>query len=372
MDTDVMTATTTEQLTPIVRRALDRSDAEIDRWELVPADHCVDNMTTERLDRVRGSLDDGTPWSLFAKTLHPASASPHWALIPDFAHADLLRELDWRDEPRAYRCGLTADVPDGLRMPRLWHLDEDDDRIVLWLEDVEDRAVWDLPTYRRAAEGLGRLAGRWPQRRVDAELGLRRRRLAEYVDGKVVHAVLPWLADDATWSDPMVAAATASDPDLRSDLARLADDLPDLVGRLDDTDHALGHGDATPANILDDGTDLVLVDWSYGSSMAGGTDLAQLVAGAYDGRAEGDVGLMAPVHDIVVDAYCAGLAAEGAAVAPGDVVLAYLVTLAVRSALTALDLSHVADLPEERRAALLHQRVALARLALDRLAAVRR
>lgn len=354
----------------VVRTALGRPDAEVDRWDAAPTGFVVDNMTTERLDRVCGTLTDGTPWSLFAKTLRPASASPRWAMIPPFAHATVLRELDWLDEPRVYRSGLAADLPPGIRLPHLWHVEEGDDRIVLWMEDVTDRAVWSPDTYRRAAEGLGRLAGRWPEDRVRGELGLRRRQLAEYADVKVTGAVLPRLRDDATWSDPLVAAATAHDPGLRTDLERLADDLPALVAMADAGPCVLGHGDPAPANILDDGTDLVLVDWSYGATMAAGLDLAQLVAGAVDGRLVCDVDLVAAADGLVAEAYCAGLASEGVAVPHADVERSYLIALAVRSGLSAVDVSHAADLPEEHRAALLAQRTGLARRALDRLAAV--
>jgi hypothetical protein len=369
---------TTDDLASAVRAAVGRPDAEVGVgadvevgvWEVRPVEHHVDNMTTARLDRVVGTLADGTPWSLFAKTLRPASASPVWAFIPDFARELVLRQLDWRDEPRAYACGLAEGMPTGIRLPALWHLDEGDDRIVLWLEDVADVAVWDVPTYRRAAEALGRMAGAWPEARVTAELGLRRRLLGEYYEGPVVHAVLPALADDATWADPLVEAATADDPALREDLDRLAARAPGLVERVHAGPQALGHGDATPANVLDDGADLVLVDWSYGASMAVGMDLAQLVAGAVDGRRTAEVGPVLAAEAVVVDAYCAGVAAEGGTVDRAAVELAHLTTLAVRSGLGALDLGHAADLPDEQRAALLRQRTALARHALDRLATI--
>jgi hypothetical protein len=353
-----------------VRALTGRPDAAVAGWTVTPVDHHVDNMTTERLERVTGTLTDGTPWSVFAKTLRPASASPMWATIPSFAHADVLRELDWRDEPRVYRSGLADAMPTGVRLPHLWHTEEDDEHIVLWLEDVHDRACWDLATHLRAAEGLGRLAAAWPDGRVTTELGLRRRLLGEYYAGPIVHVVVPALADDATWSDPLVAAATAGDPHLRADLLALVDRVPALLDRAHASPHALGHGDATTANVLDDGTDLVLVDWSYGSSMAMGMDLSQLVAGLVSGRAVGDLAVVAEVDRLVVDAFCGGVEAEGGEVDRGQVELTYLTALAVRSALPFLDVRHAADLPEEHRAALLAQRAGLARLTLDRLAAV--
>ena len=60
-------------------------------------------MTTHSLDRYTGTLTDGTTWSLIAKTLHPASESPYFEMIPEEHREPTLVALNWRDEPRMYR-----------------------------------------------------------------------------------------------------------------------------------------------------------------------------------------------------------------------------------------------------------------------------
>ena len=242
-------------------------------------------MTTAGLDLVRGQLVDGTAFALFVKTLRPASASPIWSIIPDLARPQVLVELDWLDEPGAYRSVLRTDLPSGLRIPRLWHVVESEQQIQLWLESIDDHPVWDTSRYHRTATALGRLCGRWPASRVTAELGFGRRGLAFLWSGKTTQFDLPRLADDSTWRHP----AFAADPDLRADLRRVIDIVPWLIRHLDELPAALAHGDACPANLLQVDDEIVAIDWSYASNSSIGSDLGQLLAGRFvDGSADPD------------------------------------------------------------------------------------
>ena len=63
-------------LRAVARAATGRSDAVPGSWRAAPSGHRVANMTTHSLHEVAGELVDGTPWTAFAKTLQPASASP--------------------------------------------------------------------------------------------------------------------------------------------------------------------------------------------------------------------------------------------------------------------------------------------------------
>ena len=151
------------RLTEVVRRATGRGDAEVASVKTRPAAHRVENMTTAALTHVSGTLTDGTPWRVFAKTLRPAWHAPMWADIPPVFHDEVKRELNWHDEPRVYAGPLADDLPGDLRLPELYGHDETDERITLWLEDVGDTTTWDLARYQRTAVHLGRLAGRWPE-----------------------------------------------------------------------------------------------------------------------------------------------------------------------------------------------------------------
>ena len=355
-------------LTAVARAAAGRPEGTIDTWEVRPAPHRITNMTTHGLDRVAGTLADGTSWSVFVKALHPASASPLWEHIPEQHHAQVLQELDWLDEPRVYRSGLAARLPDGLRLPTVFHVAEAPGRITLWLEDVDDVGGWDLERYHRAAAALGRLAGSWPEERAVSELGMRRRPLEPLFFGKVLHNDIPILADDGFWQDPAVASVV--DARHRVDVERLRDAVPGLLQRQHELPHGVAHGDATPDNLLqaDDGT-VVAIDWSYGSCCPLGSDLGQLVAGRVESGAIEPTELGA-IADAVLDGYVQGVADAGSEVDVAAVELAWATHLAVRSVFSALILDHRPDLTGDARRDLLARRAGLARFGLDLVARV--
>jgi phosphotransferase family enzyme len=346
-------------VTMAARAATGRPDAVVAESAVTPASHRPDNMTTAGLDLVRGTLVDGAPFALFVKTLRPASASPHWSSIPEFARPSVLLELDWHDEPSAYRSALRTDLPAGLRMPRLWHVVETEQQIQLWLEHVDDQGVWDADGYHRAATALGRLCGRWPGTRVAAELGLRRRGLAYLWYGKTSQVDLPRLADDSARAHP----AFDADPGLRADLRRVIDIVPSLIKHLDQLPDALCHGDACPANLLhvDDG--IVAIDWSYASSSSIGSDLGQLLAGGFvNGSVDSD--RIAATAQIIRKGFVSGLVAEGVVVDEDAIEHAFITHLLVRAVFDAV--ANIPDVAPRVAAA----RVALARFAADRVLAL--
>lgn len=90
---DMDTVLDEDVLLTVARAVTGRPGTALGTWRIEPSAHRIENMTTDRLDLVSGTLADGTPWSAFAKTLHPASASPMWQLIPEEHHAQVLEDL---------------------------------------------------------------------------------------------------------------------------------------------------------------------------------------------------------------------------------------------------------------------------------------
>jgi hypothetical protein len=361
-------------VTAVARAATGRPDAEPGPWRAEPLGPQVDNMTTEGLHLVVGELADGTPWRAVAKVLQPASASPFFAFVPPDLHGSVLTNLDWTDEPRLYRCGLADDPPPGVRLPELYAFDEGAERSTLWLEHVVDAGGWDVARYASTAAALGGWSARWPEATASAALGLGRRDYRDLFFGKVSHADLPRLGDDATWDDPDLRSAIGDDPDLRDDLRWMASRIPDRLDRLDRLPHALAHGDAAPSNLLlDEGGTIVAIDWSYGSVGAIGSDLAQLLAGGAEAG-----GLRAPeiettastIFEHFVEAFVSGGDASGASrdldrgeVGP-QVAEASATMLAIRSGFSALLLDDPRPAGDERGEQL-RSRAALARHAVD-------
>jgi len=361
-----------DRLTAVVRRATGRDDAQLASIDSRPAAHRVENMTTSALTHVFGTLTDGTSWRVFAKTLRPAWLALLWDEIPPMFHDQVRRSLNWQDEPRIYRGPLAGDVPGDLRLPELYGIDEGEEHVTLWLEDVADTSVWDLDRYRRSARALGRLSGRWSEARAVEQLpAIRRRPMGELFHGKISNSDIPMLRDDSLWETPMIRAVVERDPSLRADLERLADVCPALVDLYSTLPHRLAHGDATPDNLHEPGPadgkssgDIVAIDLSYVSPAPVGADLSQLFVGRFESGAAAAADVH-PVADAILPAYCEGLADEGIDIAPELVEAGWAIALAVRSVFSALHVGHRTDLDEAAQTELLLNRAAACRFGID-------
>lgn len=340
------------------------SAVTVTTWDSEPLGHRVENLTTARLDRVKLTLDHGTTLMVVSKCLRPASAAPTFASIPPEHHQQVLRDLHWLDEPSVYRSGLGAAVPEPLRMPALYLVDDTADQLItIWMEDVDDVIPWSLDRYRRTAQALGALAGRWNGPDAADKFGLHGRSLERLFLGKITHFDLPFHDDDAFWAHPHVSAAV--DDRHREDLARLADAVPELLERLTTLPTGVCHGDATPDNFREpgDGT-VVALDWSYGHVGHVGSDLGQLLVGRFEsGVAEVDD--LHAIATAILDGFVDGLAAQGSTVTLDEVRAAWATSLAVRSVFSALVLDHRPDIEGDARADLLRRRAAVARFGLD-------
>lgn len=328
-----------------------------------PLSHPVENMTTSRLERVRGTLVDGAEFSVVAKTLHPASASPSFAAIPPEHRAQVLEDLHWLDEPSVYESGLADALPAPMRMPIIHQIERhEDERITIWMEDVDDVEPWTLDRYHRTAAALGALAGRWSEPEAEQAFGLRRRDIGRLFYGKVLHHDVPLQADDEFWDDPVVSAAV--DDRHRDDLGRLVTAVPRLLEGLDGVPLGVCHGDAAPDNFREPGDgSIVALDWSYGHVGPVGSDLSQLLAGRFEsGVADADD--VVPVAGAILDGYLTGLGAEGSPITPDQVRAAWATYLAIRTVASLLILERD-DLVAEHRADLLVRRAALGRAGLD-------
>ncbi len=265
----------------VVRLATRRPDAELGRWSRRPVGHRVDNMTTHSLDRYTGTLTDGTTWSLIAKTLHPASESPYFEMIPEEHREPTLVALNWRDEPRMYRCG----IGDHCQVTCRCHASTPSTSRPIGSESGWTRSSTPTRGIRPATT-----APRW---RSVASVAHGRRRtpssgsasatasIGDLFFGKIVNFDLPMQADDQFWRDPAVADAV--DDRFRRDLFDLAERMPAMIARLDDVPRGVCHGDATPHNFLEpgDGT-VVAVDWAYCNVDSVASDLGQLLAGRFE------------------------------------------------------------------------------------------
>ncbi|MFB4275182.1 MULTISPECIES: hypothetical protein [unclassified Nonomuraea] len=345
-------------LTSLVRQALDQPDAEVASSRVEPLAHVPGTPSTGALRRVSGTTTCGRSWSLFVKSIHSVRHWPNLHLIPEEARAGFVAVFPWRIEADVYTSGMA--LPAGLRMPRLFLLDDlGDDRLDLWLEDVRTVAAeWDLTRYAAAARALGRLAGLHPAPGPGTGPGLR-----VYVTNRVRGGALPALRDPAVWRHPLIAAH--ADPLLRMDLDTLGHRIPDLLETLDGLPHTMAHGDASPQNLLVPAScpnEFVAIDWGWQEPAPVGFDLGQLLVGlAHEGRTE--PGELPAVHRTIQEAYALGLADQGM---PDDgLATGYVTSLVLRSAFTAIPVERLGEPVTPELAELFRKRVGLARFLAD-------
>jgi hypothetical protein len=318
------------------------------RTEELPVD--VGSAATGRLTRINGTTTDGREFAFFVKRVQSVRHWPHLHMVPEEYRDEFISGMPWRAEVDAYRSDVK--LPDGLRRPRLHLIDElGDDRVDLWLEDVQsDGSAWDLAAYERTAYLLAGLAAMNPAATDGADP------IYRYVKQRIMISVLPELADPAVWRHP--AIAEAADGRLRSDLLGLADRIPELLAAMAALPHTMVHGDATPHNLVPatDG-DLVALDWGWHSPHPLGGDLAQLLAGrAHDG--EIPVEVIPLIHETISQAYLRGLADHGH---PGEGALrGFHLALLLRSGFTMIPADRL-DLPHEA----IRRRVGMARFITD-------
>jgi hypothetical protein len=355
------TRLTTATVTDVVRAAIERGDADVAEWRFTPVDYRLSTPSTIALSRMTGTTAWGERWSVFVKAI---GSGRHWPLIdqiPEQARDEFIATFPWRAELDAYTCDLP--LPDGLRLPRLYRVDDiGDDRLVLWMEDVRvSPRDWDLPRYRTAARLLGRLAAMRqvadaaPAPRPPIGPGLR-----PYWLGRVSQGLLPILRDPATWEHPLVARH--ADTNLRADLAALAERTPALLDALDLLPQTLVHGDACPQNLLiptDGSAEFVAIDWGWPGAHPVGFDLAQLLAGlAYTGMT--DPRDLPAINAEILNAYAEGFGGD-----PAHVAFGHAATTLIRCGFSALPGELLGEEPTPELDELFRKRIALTRFIAD-------
>jgi hypothetical protein len=356
-----------ERLTEAVSAMLGQP-VELSAWTVADVPYASGSPATGGLHRVRGRTRDGLTWSIFLKVLqHPR----HWPRLPSLPpdlQAFFLEDFPWRAELAAWKPDFADRLPDGLRLPTLYLVEDlGDDRLRMWMEDIATTDhPWDLGTFRRAARVLGGLAAR----RSDDELiaacevppgqGLRR-----YVDSRIHGWFRPVLHDGAVWRHPLLAAAV--DGRLRDDLSWLYAHTDAMLDQLDLLPQAMPHGDASPQNLLVPATapdTFVAIDVAFSTPHAVGFDLGQLLIGlAHAGQLPAHA--LPPIHDALVPSYVDGYRAIGGEIDADSVMRGYVLTMMLRSGFTSLPFEALDGPVTEDLRRMANERAALTRYIVD-------
>jgi hypothetical protein len=259
--------------------------------------HNPRNEVTESVERVT----DGSGDTHIRKRLRRPDRSspwqvPHWAASEDPRHWNY-----WRREADAYADdALRGDLADaGLSMPAAT-LDEDDDGVTLWLEDVQGTPGTDfaIEDHRAVATGLGHWQAGRPLQRPWAS----RRFLRDYSAGKPVTVDVD---NDHVWRQPLVRDAWPAD--LRPRWLDLLAHREALVSVMERLPRVASHLDVWVSNELRrPNGEVVLVDWAFCGDGAIGEDIGNHVPDAVSDLfwpAE----RIAELDAVCFDAYLAGL-----------------------------------------------------------------
>jgi len=146
-------------LTPLVRAVLASSDAEVVEWQVVPI--TAGRASAAGVYRIRGTaLDQGQtrPWSLILKEVSASALSAH---AGNNADNEPSSDMYWKREVLLYHSGLFDSLPDGIRAPHLYRIDEEARSARIWMEDVSEDvgAVWPLSHYENIGRHFGRING---------------------------------------------------------------------------------------------------------------------------------------------------------------------------------------------------------------------
>jgi hypothetical protein len=299
--------------------------------------------------------------------------SAAFLFVPEAFREAALTGLPFEAEPRVYRSDLADRLPPGLAMPRAHAVvDLDVESTALWLEDVPVvSARWDRAGLARAAHLLGRLAASPRVRPLAAVADPHRASTPRtYVEGRIALQVVPALHDPAIWRHPLVAAAF--DGALRRDLVAAADRLPAVVDELEALPQGAAHGDACTRNLLvaADRPELVLIDFGLWRPGALGFDLGQLLLGEVQ-LGERPAAALPDDEAACLEAYLAGLAAEGCSVDIATVRRGHALQMLLFSALPSLPFELLDAEPTPASLAISRERSAAARFVLDLVAATR-
>jgi hypothetical protein len=297
-------------LTPHVRQALGRKQAEVASWtcEVV---HGGASAYEGALGvfRVYGTAQEGTerlPWSLILKIITGSRGG-----------ASTASSGYWKREALAYQSGLLRNLPGGLSAPTCYGVTEAPttaegaEEAWIWLEEIPqvDRPPWTPDRLQHVARTLGHFNGAYL--------------------GQEMHSSYPWLSQGRTqeWvalSEPVFSqleqyrqhpfVATWIPTESMRRLQTLWQAREVLLSHLHRLPHTLCHHDAFVRNLLLQATAMgervVAIDWSYIGLGALGGEIALLVGTSYI-FLELDIATIREVEEHVWAGYLMGLHAAG-------------------------------------------------------------
>ena len=267
-------------LTPIVRAVLDSPLAEVNTWQVSPITQ--GRGSPAGVYRIAGTAEEQgqtRPWSLMLKEV---SADARSAYKGNNSSDDQSNHFYWKREVLLYQSGLFASLPNGIRAPRCYQIDEEPQSARIWMEDVREDvgAIWPLSHYGQVSRHFGRMNGLYlEQRPLPPWPWLMRSYFTGWLDEPdwpEFRQSYPSLRMDNLlvqrgWSDELV-----------QEFDRLWHDRVAFVDALARLPQTLHHNDSGRKNLLahrrpDGELETVAVDWGLAATGPVGGELACMV-----------------------------------------------------------------------------------------------
>jgi hypothetical protein len=253
------------RLCEIVSLMLGIHSIKLREWHCEPIHGGVE--LTNAIFRCHGLADSGDKvlhWSLIAKMTSKDTHNDH----PDGYRY-------WRREALAYQSGFLQNMPKYLSAPKLYAVDEDQDKtILIWMEDLTDdfQRIWTLEVYEKMAFQLGLFNGSYLTKRdLPDEDWMTHDWLRKYVENAA--PAITYITKNP--EHPLVKSLYGKEwPillafwQIRYDLFRSLDKMP-LV---------FCHQDSIRANLFIQTGQPTAIDWGYAGIAPLGTDLVPLIA----------------------------------------------------------------------------------------------
>ncbi len=215
----------------------------------------------------------------------------------------------WRREALAYSSGLFDHLPEGIRAPECYGVEELSDTVArIWLEDLGEvkRHQWSMADYERAARLVGRLnASPLPAEFEPSPAWWSRNAIPQWFER--MDGFVPQLENAKT--DPVIGPLWSEDSISRLyEIRRAAPRLIELLAKLPTS---FSHGDVHAGNLAlpdcGEHADAVLFDWSDLGLRPLGADLCVFpqVAAMMHGY---DADELAELDELIFASYLKGLA----------------------------------------------------------------
>ncbi len=291
-----------KMLTPLVRKALFRNDAEVIDWKKELLHGASFYATIYRFSGSARSRDEILPWSLILKTIH----SPDGKDDPTSLNY-------WKREALAYQSGLLDNLPGGLSAPRCYKVIEQPGlEVWLWLEEIinETQPGWSLEQYGKMAHRLGQFNGAYfKERAMPTQPWLAKGWLREWTSGAI--PVIPISA--SIRAHPLVARLLPND--IYQRMLQVWLEHEDWLGIIEHQPQTLSHLDAFRRNLFTrrhqgGEMQIFLIDWAFLGSAAPGEEIAPLVAASLN-FLEIDADQNEALDKIVFEGYLEGLGETG-------------------------------------------------------------